>query len=177
MSDCRVMIVESELDLPCHSFTCDEMGTKRYYVGNPYSGGLHNYPLFCEQCIKHLVTTIPPALSPTGADVEKRIRTELTAEYDELLHEKIHQIEKNAAELAERMVAVKLAESQETVIPVIEEEVSETATQTENAIHRCLDCGDDFETEELLNAHLPTHDGTPVTKRSRKPDTAARKRQ
>lgn len=160
MSDNRLMIVPCEYqDFPCSSFVCNEISSaKKFYVGNPYSGGLHNYPVFCEHCISHLVSNLSADLAPTGAEIKTKIKEQLTEEYNALLAEKVAKVEKAAIVAAEILVAMKLAEAQSVFGNAPEEEIVAEETQ-DKKVFRCLDCGaEDFDNKEALDAHKATHE-------------------
>lgn len=154
MSDSRLQIVKcNNVDAACSSFICNEMYGEKYWVGNPYSGGLHTYEIFCKKCIEHLVATIPPELLPNGVATENRLRAMLTTEYNEILEQKVAAIQQAAREEAEKFIAVKLAGVQnfKPVDPAVL--VVEDTDKAEEISHRCLDCGKDFESKDQLNAH------------------------
>lgn len=156
MSDSRLMIVPCYQHIPCNSMTCYNVTGKRYYVANPYSGGIFNYPVFCEECIQYLVAHMPAELSPEAAEVESRLRKELTEEYNGILAQKIAEMEKVAVAAAMKLAAQKIAEAQspfgvapvEDLVPIEEQD---------KTIYRCLDCGMDFDNKEALDAHKPSH--------------------
>lgn len=154
MSDSRLQIVKcNNVDAACSSFICNEMYGEKYWVGNPYSGGLHTYEIFCKKCIEHLVATIPPELLPNGVETENRLRAMLTAEYNEILYQKLAEMQAQAKADAERYVVAQLAERQsfKPVDPAVL--VVEDTDKAEEISHRCLDCGKDFESKDQLNAH------------------------
>lgn len=168
MSDNRLMIVPTEHQIPCSSFTCYNLSSQRYYVGNPYSGGLYNYPVFCAECIQNLVDNIPAELSPEKAEIETRLRKQLTEQFNELLTEKVAELEKVAVAAASKMAAQKIAEAQspfgmapvDDLVPV--EEVTTVP-------FRCLDCGDDFDTKAALDEHKATHNEAPAKNKGGRP--------
>lgn len=157
MSDYRLMIVPCENEyIPCHSFVCDQPGQRKFYVGNPHSGGIYNYPVYCEHCIQHLVDHLPSDLSPSAASIENRLRSELTIEYEQVLAKKLTEATEQIRSDAEKLVAFKLADAEnpfgiapvENLIPIEE--------NTE-AIFRCLDCGEDFNNRTDHDEHKKEH--------------------
>jgi hypothetical protein len=95
MPDHRLQIVPCENDdFACSSFVCREMHTKKYFVGNPYSGTIYLYPVFCEDCIFNLLSHIPSELSPDGGALENRLRAEISLEYSQKTKEMLAQQEK-----------------------------------------------------------------------------------
>lgn len=178
MSDSRLEIVPCMYkDAGCASFVCNNgVGYDKYYVGNPYSGGLHTYDIFCSECVKHLALHIPSDLLPDSAELEQRLRAELIVEYNGMLAQKLADATQEIRMEAEKFIAYKLADVEAPLITV-EPEVAEDDKTDEKAVFRCLDCGDDFSSQAELNEHKKEHDEkTPANKRSKKPETAARKR-
>lgn len=175
MPDNRLVIMECEYDVACNSFVCNEMHTKKYYVTNPHSGALATYPVFCENCIKHLVANIPAELVPTATDIEQRLRAEMTEQYNAMLAEKMTQATSMIREDAEKFIAMKLAESESPWGVGIIEADEIIDAKAEPVTYRCLDCSEDFKNIAELNVHKLTHVHTPKT-RSRKPATKTRER-
>lgn len=160
-ADNRLMIVPCENpNALCQSFICNDMSptVKKYTIGNPHSGALAVYPVFCADCISHMIFTLPAELSPAAAEIKAKIKAELTDEYNELLAEKVAAIEKRAVAAAEQMAAMKLADAQ-SVFGEVSEEVAEEVTENKDkTIYRCLDCGADFDEKQALDAHKVTHE-------------------
>lgn len=176
MSDSRLEIVPCEhKESGCSSFVCNNgTGYEKFYVGNKYSGGLHTYEIYCSECIKHLVSHIPSELMPDGGVLEQNLRAELTLEYNDILAKKLTDATQQIRMEAEKFIAFKLADAEDQLITVEPEVIAED-TADEKAVFRCLDCGADFHNQADLNEHKKEHK-TPVNKRSKKPETAARQR-
>lgn len=159
MSDCRLEIVPCDYkDFPCSSFVCNNAGGHdKYYLGNKYSGGIHNYEIYCSECVKHLVAHIPSELSADGGAVEQRIRAELTAEYNAILAQKVADFEHATRIEAEKFIAYKLAEAESPFGVEEVEELTPVESVPEQKFFRCLDCGADFDNHDDLNAHKAEH--------------------
>lgn len=185
MSDSRLEIIKCDnVDAACSSFICNEMYGQKYWIGNKYSGGLHTYEIYCRKCIEHLVLNIPPELLPDGVETENRLRAMLTAEYNEILYQKLAEMQVQAKADAERYVVSQLAERQsfKPVDPatfVVEDDTD----KAEEISHRCLDCGKDFEKKDQLDVHkvrgcywMPsvTTDSKPAAKPAAKKPAAKR---
>lgn len=155
--DKRLMIVPCDYVYGCASFVCNDISEKYYHVGNPYSGALNSYDAYCEDCIRHMIATIPAELSPSTADIENRLRLQLTAEYNELLATKIADHEDAVRDQADKYIAQRLADAQSPFgdVPLEVEEAQEATDEAH--VFRCLDCNDDFNTLEELNAHKDDH--------------------
>lgn len=156
MSDHRLMIFPCEYEsYPCASFTCNEPTTEKYWVANPYSGGIHTYPIFCRACIENLVSHIPPELSPDGGAVEARLRAELDEQYAKTFDDQLHQAEARLRqEITEKLVR-EFSKPEVTEIPTA---VTVEVEEANKMGYRCLDCGSDFETAVKLADHKVTHD-------------------
>lgn len=166
MPDSRLTIHESSfISRPCDNYTCRQAANKRkYFVGNP--GGFGHKPIFCEDCINHLVANLPAELVEAGANLEEKLRVEITAEYDEILKTKVFEAvqadrqraldEQNAeAQRLELEEALK-ADPNYMLQEVKEEKVEEIEEDTEQ-MYRCLDCGQEFDTPQKLGAHKRKH--------------------
>lgn len=176
MADTRLMIVPCEYnDFPCSSFTCDQPHREKYWVGNPYSGGLHNYPIFCKSCITHLVSTLPTELMPGGSALQDRIRAELTVQYNELMASKLAEATDAIRQDADKYIAFKLADAEPSVTIATVEAEPEQALEDERINYRCLDCGKDFTTKDELDAHKITHASNQQPRERRKPPARERK--
>lgn len=157
MSDSRLVIVTCPYrEFPCSSFTCHDPSPEKYWVGNPHSGGLHYYPIFCKKCIDHLVANLPAELSPDGAALEARLRGEISLEYDKVMKEKLAEQETRIRSEVTSQLIEQFSKPDVTDVPV---EVEVEEEQNDNAVvYRCLDCGSEFETAKKLEAHKKTHE-------------------
>lgn len=168
MWDNRLMILPCEYNtFPCGSFVCDQASQEKYFVGNPYSGGLHTYPVFCRTCIDYLVSHLPAELSPEAEAVESRIRAELEQQYNGAFQEQLAQAEARIRqEVTEKLVAEFT--KQAAAIPVVVEAQDEADTI---AVFRCLDCGAELKSAKEMEAHKSSHEETGIavpSKRGRK---------
>lgn len=168
MSDYRVMVVPCPYeDLPCSSFVCDQPHRTKYYVGNPYSGALHAYPIYCKNCVDHMIATLAPDLSPDAAAVVQRVRVELEAEFDEKLKAELaKQRSQMEAEITAQLIG-EFSKPEVTEAPPVVEDAEEAENKL---VYRCLDCGEEFDSVSLLSAHkdVAHKDETDVPKKGRK---------
>lgn len=158
MSDTRLMLVPCPYeDFPCSNYLCDQPSREKYWVGNPYSNNLELYPIFCKTCVDHLVSHLPPDLSPDGAAVEAHIRAELEQTYNAEMQEKLAQADTRITqEVTERLIA-QFTKPELTEIPEVV--ATEQPEDDNNMVFRCLDCGDEFGSAEKLEAHKSEHAG------------------
>lgn len=164
MPDNRLQVLECEHDVSCSSFACRDYGPKMYYIGNEHSGALYSYPVYCENCIRNMLNTLPSEFSFDGGAIEKRIRAEMMADHAKQLRDALvaH------GEIVRKQVTAELIdqfskpELKDPPAPVVEE-----VDEDSKHIYRCLDCGDEFESASVLEEHKATHaDSAP--KRTRK---------
>lgn len=134
-------------DRACDTYNCRKAkGYKKYFIGR--ADASTPKPIFCEECMKHLVKNVPAELIKGGNELETRIRAELEAQYAE-------QLEAAKREFAILPVIVPV---EDPVEEEIEEEVQEEKTKEKpNLIYRCLDCSKEFETAGGLSKHMRKH--------------------
>lgn len=163
--DSRLTIHESSfISRPCDNYTCRQAANKRkFFVGNP--GGFGHKPIFCEDCINYLIANLPADMVEGGANLEDKLRVEITAEYEEILKQKV--FEAVQADRANTQMELEAeAKRLENAIPkepnyVHQEEKTVEAEKAEEVdkdpVYRCLDCGKEFDTPQKLGAHKRTH--------------------
>lgn len=164
--------------MPCSSFVCDQNSPTKYVVGNRYSGALFTYPVFCEKCIKHMLANVPTELNPTAADIEDKLRADLTVQYNDVLAQKVADHENAVRQQADMYIAQRLADAQSPFGEMPLEVEQEAETEEEKQIYRCLDCGEEFENGPDLEAHKKYHaPGAPAPEKNKggRPKKAASK--
>lgn len=163
MPDYRLEILPCEHDVSCSSFACRDYGTKVYYIGNEHSGALYSYPVYCENCIRNMLSRLPSEFSLDGGVSEKRIRDEMMAEHAKQLRDALV----THGEVVRRQVTAELIdqfskpELKDPPAPEVEE------LDEDNKVYRCLDCGDEFDSAATLEEHKGTHTEN-APKRTRK---------
>lgn len=159
MADTRVTIHDCAFeDRPCGVYTCRQAkGKKKYFIGNSF--GFGQKEVYCEDCIRHLVAHLPAELVDGGGDLEAQLRVKITEEYDTILADKVKEAvaaarfgwnEEVTAEIAELKEQIE----QHTLAAV--EQTKEEEEETE-AVYRCLDCGEEFNTPQKLGSHRRKH--------------------
>lgn len=151
--DNRVQIFEAPDSISCSNYLCGEMFGKKFYVGNFY--GSSREAIYCEACVRHLVDHLPAELVPEMGELENRLRTEITVEYEIKLAQILNDRENALREQAAREIAIQLA-SQEKIedIPFTEEVDDANA---DPITYRCLDCNEEFDTPQKLGSHRRKH--------------------
>lgn len=159
MADNRLQIHKSPfITTACASYTCRQSyGKDKYKISNPYGHG-HDGETYCEDCIKHLVATIPPELLEGGTDLAARIREELETEYAKRHQDDMEAIERRLRNEITAEVAVQFATQLQDVAPeklpdVQPEAEKEEEEQKEPIVYRCLDCNAEFDTPQKLGSH------------------------
>lgn len=135
---------------PCENFGCrNAMGYRKYYIGR--SDVSMPKPLFCEACMKHLIKNVPLELVEGGLDLEQRIREELEAEYQ--------------VKLMAAVQGYNALQFRSDIVPVVIKEEAKDENQLEiviepekpDVIYRCLDCNEEFASQNALNGHKKKH--------------------
>lgn len=145
----------ADRDLGCDTLHCRAI-TIGYYL-NRADQTSHTVSKFCEDCAKQIANNLPAELLEGGADLEQRLRREITAEYDIKLAEIEEAMQKNvradleAANAAAAEAAKAIAEA---IVTPAEEKPADKPQEVE---YRCLDCSETFESKRKLTAHIKTH--------------------
>lgn len=159
MPDSRVTIHECSFkDRVCENYTCRQATPlkKKYFIGNPHAHG--QKPIFCEDCIRHLVGNLPAEFVPGAGDQAATIRTELQKEFDE----KANVIRREAREDVMKEIMTKYEAAASKQVQVETEAEAEPEVEPEDdqkPVYRCLDCGKEFDTPQKLGAHRKAHKG------------------
>lgn len=138
----------------CENYTCRQAkDKKKYFIGNPK--GFGHKPIYCEDCIRHMVHNLPPELIEGGTDLESRLRAEITVEYNAVLDGHVKQMEIVKGQYESLIQA--LTANAEPMKEVIAEDQPEEKPEIKDAVFRCLDCGEEFETKRALASHKKAH--------------------
>lgn len=166
MPDYRLEVIRCEHDsFVCQSFVCNEVHARKYYVGNPYSGALYTYPVFCEHCIANMISHLPAEFSPDTAVIEARVRDEMNAKHAKQLRDMLVEHGKVVREQVTAELITQFTKPEFTTPPAPELAEGE---EENKLVYRCLDCGEEFETAGALDEHKKTHDSDTAPKRTRK---------
>ena len=167
MPDSRLTIHESSfVSRPCDNYTCRQAANKRkYFVGNP--GGFGHKPIFCEDCINYLIENLPAEFVNVGANLEAKLREEITAEYEEILKVKVFEaVQADRQSIKDHLHEEANRIELETTLNadpnyMVQEEKTVTAEanveEDKDPVYRCLDCGQEFDTPQKLGAHKRKH--------------------
>lgn len=141
----------------CENYLCRQsVHKKKYYIG--VEQGSPHKPVFCEDCIQHLVRNLPANLNEESAELEERLREELEEKFEAEYLEKVRAKELEMAEILDQ--EKQLLDAQNSVITDVNEvDQSEKATEEDDdeTVYRCLDCGEEFETPQGLGSHKRIH--------------------
>lgn len=166
--DNRVSIHPCPFDTrPCDNYQCRRsFGSKKYWVSNPY-GSVHD-TVFCEDCVKHLVAHIPAELIEGAADLEQRLREEITAELEAKHALNLEGAEQRITDRVRAELAVEFAQ-QETITQAVEEEMPEEEEELDEGkpVYRCLECPEEFDTAQKLSVHRRIHDAPPASQKTK----------
>lgn len=149
----------------CSNYLCRQtIGKSKFYIG--VEGGHASKPIFCEDCMKNLVHSLPPELYENGEKLEERLRAEIGAEYElkmeqfkientQYLTDKIsgelmiqHAFEGSLLNENDELDDESMADKDDA-----DKEEDEQPTMA----YRCLDCGEEFDTPQKLGAHKRKH--------------------
>jgi hypothetical protein len=140
-------------DRPCDNHICrNAKGYKKYFIG--FVGLAVPKPIFCEECIKHLLANVPKELIPEAIDLEAKLRKEITAEYDAKLDELVKATE-TALEQKYQAIIEKLQQElpDESDQPDQSQPAEDEGDDQEPEIFRCLDCGFEAKSASGLDSH------------------------
>lgn len=153
---------------PCDNYTCRQAANKKkYFIGNAH--GSATKPIFCEDCIRHLVDHLPAELFVGGADIETRLREEIQAEHDVKLEAAKVELESKLSESITNKMLMDIAAAENEyraneAIATLENPPELEATlegapidDQPKQVFRCLDCNEEFENRQQLTAHKRKH--------------------
>ena len=151
---------------PCDNDVCrrskraDGSYMRKYYIGDAHWSG--HKPVFCEDCIQHMLQNPPPEFVTGGVDLEARLRDEISKAFEEKMQEAV------AAERA-RWETETAALRKTIELLQHPNDADEDGTRSHSALvgaelpaaqkendgteFRCLDCGAVFETAHGLIVH------------------------
>lgn len=146
---------------PCDNYICrrskraDGTYMRKYFVGDPEAHGTK--PVFCEDCIQHLVNNLPPELVPGGDGLEERIHKQLQKEFEKKLKEEL------GKERARHEMEIQALRA---LLEKKDEKAPEDSIATDNNVEedeeddvelRCIDCNETFTSAAELIKHRKKH--------------------
>lgn len=175
--DSRVVIHECPYkSFACSNYTCARsVGVKLYYISNPH-GAMHDV-VYCGECLKHMLRTVPAELTEGGEDLALRIRTDIEAEYKKQaevwMQAETERITKQVTmELAAQFAQVVKPEPMpELDYAITTEPGSDEAPlddDDETPTYRCLVCNEEFDSPQKLGSHRRKHEQKETKQTARK---------